>query len=57
MNKKEAIKSVTFILVGAILQFFNGIGNGWGATLTALFGIILFFIGLTQPSGRTFGKI
>lgn len=48
MNKKEAIKSVTFILVGALLQFFNGIGSGWESTLISLFGIILFFVGLTQ---------
>lgn len=48
MDKKESIKSVTFILSGAILQMFNGIGGGLWSTLTSIFGIILFFIGLSK---------
>jgi hypothetical protein len=48
MNKKEVIKSVTYILVGDLLQFYNGIGGGWEATLTSLFGIIIFFVGLSH---------
>lgn len=48
MEKKETIKSVTFILSGSLLQMFNGIGNGWISTLTAIFGLILFFMGLNK---------
>lgn len=48
MEKKETIKSVTFILAGALLQMFNGIGGGWISSLTAIFGLILFFIGLSK---------
>lgn len=48
MNKKETIKSVTFILSGALLQMFNGIGDGLWSTFTSIFGIILFFIGLSK---------
>lgn len=48
MEKKETIKSVTFILSGALLQIFNGIGGNWAASLTAIFGLILFFIGLQK---------
>ncbi|MFO8130500.1 MAG: hypothetical protein R6T99_11435 [Bacteroidales bacterium] len=48
MEKKETIKSVTFILSGMMLQMFNGIGSGWASTLTAIFGIILLFMGLTK---------
>lgn len=48
MNKNETIKSVTFILSGALLQMFNGIGGGWAASLTSIFGLILFFMGLKK---------
>lgn len=47
MDKKETIKSVTFILGGSLLQMFNGIGGGWASSLTAIFGMVLFFKGLS----------
>lgn len=48
MEKKETIKSVTFILSGALLQMFNGIGSGWASTVVAIFGMILFLMGLSK---------
>ena len=48
MEKKEIIKSVTFVLSGSLLQMFNGIGDGLWSTLTSIFGIVLFFIGLSK---------
>lgn len=48
MENKETIKSISFILSGALLQLFNGIGGGWATTLVAIFGFILFFIGLDK---------
>lgn len=48
MENKEAIKSITFILGGALLQLFNGIGDGWASTLVAVFGFIIFYIGLDK---------
>ncbi len=48
MEKKETIKSVTFILAGAVLQIFNGIGDGWAAPVVSIFGLILFIIGLKK---------
>ena len=48
MDKKETIKSVTFVLSGALLQMFNGIGGGWASSLAAIFGMILFFMGLSK---------
>lgn len=48
MEKKETIKSVTFVIAGALLQMFNGIGGGWASSLTAIFGLVLFFIGLKK---------
>ncbi len=48
MEKKETIKSVTFILSGALLQMFNGIGGGWASSLVAIFGMVLFFMGLSK---------
>ena len=50
MEKKETIKSVTFIISGALLQIFNGIGGNWAASLTAIFGLVLFFMGLKKLS-------
>lgn len=50
MEKKETIKSVTFIISGAILQMFNGIGGNWAASLIAIFGLVLFFMGLKKLS-------
>ncbi|MCD4746547.1 MAG: hypothetical protein K8R58_09620 [Bacteroidales bacterium] len=48
MEKKETIKAVTFILSGALLQIFNGIGGGWATHLISIFGLILFLIGLNK---------
>ncbi|MCD4772906.1 MAG: hypothetical protein K8R41_05930 [Bacteroidales bacterium] len=59
MEKKETIKSVTFILVGMLLQIFNGIGGGWSTNFIAIFGLILFLIGLNKlksgldPAGQS----
>ncbi len=50
MEKKETIKSVTFIISGALLQIFNGIGGNWAASLAAIFGLVLFFMGLKKLS-------
>ncbi len=48
MENKETIKSVTFIIAGALLQIFNGVGGGWAAPVVSIFGLILFFIGLKK---------
>jgi uncharacterized membrane protein len=45
---KNAIKPITLILVGNMLTVFNSIGNGWAPSVVAIFGFILFFIGLGQ---------
>ncbi len=46
MEKKDAMKSITFILSGSLLMIFNAVGDNWRAVLLAIFGIILMFIGL-----------
>lgn len=46
--KKEAIKSVTLILIGNMLTTYNNIGSGWTSTVTAIIGFVLFFLGLGQ---------
>ena len=46
--KSKSITSVTFILVGNMLLTYNSIGTGWTATSTSIFGLILFFIGLSR---------
>ncbi|MCX6243111.1 MAG: hypothetical protein NTU98_00250 [Bacteroidetes bacterium] len=48
MEKNETIKSVMFLLAGALLQLSTGFGNTWEITLMALFGIILFIVGLMK---------
>ena len=47
-NKKNAISSVTLILVGNMLTTYNNIGTGWTATITAIIGFIIFFMGLDK---------
>jgi len=47
MNHKS-ITAVTLILVGNMLTTYNNIGTGWTATLTAIIGFVLFFVGLGQ---------
>lgn len=44
--KTRSITSVTYILIGNMLTTYGLIGSGWTATLTSLFGLVLFFIGL-----------
>ena len=48
MEKKESMKAITFALAGTMLQMFNGISGGWAAGLTAIFGLVLLFIGITR---------
>lgn len=42
------IKSVTFVLSGALLQMLYCIHGGWDASLAAIFGLALFFVGLSK---------
>ena len=46
--EKKTITSVTLILVGNMLTTYNNIGSGWTATVTAIIGFVMFFIGLGQ---------
>ncbi|MDP2423197.1 MAG: hypothetical protein U1C46_07775 [Bacteroidales bacterium] len=46
--KSTSITSVTYILIGNMLTTYSSIGEGWTATITAIFGLILFFIGLNR---------
>lgn len=48
MEKKETIKSVTFIIVGSLLQLYNGVSGGWASTVVAIFGFVLFLMGLNM---------
>lgn len=63
MEKKGTIIAVTFILAGAILQIFNGIGNGWATPVISIFGLVIFLIGLKSlkygldPAGQSAVKL
>jgi hypothetical protein len=48
MEKKETIKSVSFIISGALLQSLNRIGADWVTSILALFGIAIFLQGLNK---------
>ena len=48
MINTKSITSVTFILIGNMLTTYGSIGEGWTASLTAIFGLILFFVGLNR---------
>lgn len=46
--KSKSITSVTFLLIGNMLLIYGSIGTSWTASLTAIFGVVLFFIGLSR---------
>lgn len=48
MEKKDAIMAVTYIISGSLLQMFNGVQDGFGATLVSILGFIVFFMGLKK---------
>jgi hypothetical protein len=48
MTNTKSITSVTLILIGNMLTIYSSIGSGWTASVTAIFGLILFFVGLNQ---------
>ncbi len=48
MEKSKTIKSVSFVIAGALLQVFYGVGSGWGTSIISIFGLIIFLIGLKQ---------
>ena len=48
MINTKSITSVTFILIGNMLLTYDSIGEGWTALPTAIFGLILFFVGLSR---------
>lgn len=41
-------KSITYILSGSLLYTYNGLAGGWTSGLAAIFGFILFMIGLNM---------
>jgi hypothetical protein len=48
MEQKQVIKSVTFILAGALLQLFNGVDSGWASVFVSIGGFALYFSGLRK---------
>jgi hypothetical protein len=47
-NLKLTLQSITYIITGELLQLVGVVGDTWIATITALFGIGLFFSGLSK---------
>jgi hypothetical protein len=46
MQNNQAIQSVNYILGGALLQLFAGVGDNWACSLAAIFGFVVFLTGL-----------
>ncbi|MCF8232341.1 MAG: hypothetical protein K9J27_09140 [Bacteroidales bacterium] len=44
----QSTKAVTFIIIGSLLQLSNGINGGWSSLLVAIFGFIMFYVGLSR---------
>jgi hypothetical protein len=47
-NLKSTLQSITYIVTGELLQLAGAIGDTWIATIVILFGIGLFFNGLSK---------
>ena len=47
-NLKATLQSITYIITGELLQLVGVVGDTWLTTITALFGIGLFFGGLSK---------
>ena len=49
MNQlKPTLQSITYIIMGELIQLAGAISDGWVSTLTIIFGIYLFFSGLSK---------
>jgi hypothetical protein len=49
MNQlKPTLQSITYIIMGELIQLAGAISDGWVSTLTIIFGIYLFFSGLNK---------
>lgn len=48
MEQVTSLKSITYILSGSLLYTYNGIAGGWMSGLAAIFGFVLFIIGLNR---------
>lgn len=48
MNQSPSSSAVTYILGGALLQLYAGIGSGWLSIFIAIFGFIVFYLGLDR---------
>ncbi len=47
-QEKPSVTSISYILVGMLLQLGNGATHGWGSAAASLIGLIIFIIGLRQ---------
>jgi len=48
MKQQHSSTAVTYILGGALLQLYAGIGSGWMSVIIAIFGFVVFYIGLDK---------
>lgn len=48
MKQQTSSTAITYILGGALLQMYAGIGSGWMSVIIAIFGFVIFYIGLDK---------
>lgn len=46
MERIKSFKSIAYILSGSLLYLYNGVSGGWTSGLAAIFGFVIFIIGL-----------
>lgn len=46
MDRIKSFKSIAYILSGSLLYLYNGVSGGWTSGLAAIFGFVIFIIGL-----------
>jgi hypothetical protein len=47
-NLKATVQSITYIITGELLQLSGSISDSWVSTIVIIFGIVLFFNGLSK---------
>jgi len=48
MRNNSVPSAVTYILSGSLLHLYGSVGSGWSANFIAIFGFVIFYLGLSK---------